>query len=155
MSKKITETGNLNSKKEIENLSGYEFFANFSRDEISLLLLCAEKVSYEKGEIIFREKDIGLHFYAVLSGDIIIRREKSGRKIRTLKPGQIFGEMAVLDGHPRSASAIAASRVELYAFDGRRLLDNFPFLSVKLLRFMARNITKHLREADELIDNFL
>ena len=155
MSNKIAEAGNSNSNKEIENLSGYYFFSNFTHEEISLLLLCAEQVSYEKDEVIFRENDIGLQFYAILSGEIIIRREKSGRELARLKPGKIFGEMAVLDGHPRSATVIVASKAELFAFDGRRLLDNFPFLSLKLLRFMAGELTMRLRKADELIDLLL
>ena len=139
MSKKFPETGNFNSKKEIENLSGYYFFSNFTHDEISLLLSCAEQVCYEKGEVIF-------------SGEIFIRREKSGRELARLKPGKVFGEMAVLDGHPRSATAIAASEAELFAFDGARLLDNFPHLSVKLLRFMAGELSMLVRKADAMID---
>jgi CRP/FNR family cyclic AMP-dependent transcriptional regulator len=155
MSEKIPETGISNPKKEIEKLSGYYFFSNFTHEEISLLLLCAEQVCYEEGEVVFRESDIGLRFYAILSGEIVIRRDKSGRELARLKPGKVFGEMAVLDGHPRSATAIAASKAELFAFDGLRLLDNFPHLSVKLLRFMARELSMRVRKADALIDLFV
>lgn len=154
MSNNIPETGILRPKKEIENLSGYYFFSNFTFEEISLLLLCAEKICYEEGEVVFRENDIGLNFYAVLSGEILILREKSGRELARLKTGKVFGEMAVLDGHPRSATAIAVSKAELYAFDGVRLLDNFPHLSVKLLRFMARELSMRVRKADAQIDLF-
>jgi CRP/FNR family cyclic AMP-dependent transcriptional regulator len=154
MQMNVPETGNF-SPKEIENLSGYEFFSNFTNEEISLLLLCAEQVSYEEGEVIFKQGDTGLQFYAILSGEIIIRREKSDREINRLKPGKIFGEMAVLDGDPRSATAIAASKADLFAFNGRRLLDNFPHLSVKLLRVMASLLCRRLRKADAMIDELI
>lgn len=154
MSKEITETGDFSPEK-IEKLSEYEFFSNFTHEEISLLLLCAEQVSYEENEVIFQENDIGLKFYAILSGEIIIHRKKSDRVLNTLKPGKIFGEMAVLDGQPRSATAITASKAELLAFNGYRLLENFPFLSVKLLRVMARLLSMRVRSAEAIIDDLI
>ena len=153
MPTKIPEARKI-SQEEVEHLTGYNFFSSFNHNEISLLLLCAEQVSYEKDEVILREGDTGLHFYAVLSGEIVISREKSGRELGRLKQGRVFGEMAVLDGHPRSATAIAASRSELLVFDGNRLLGNFPHLSVKLLRFMAHELSMRVRKADDLIDLF-
>ncbi|HUU27352.1 MAG TPA: cyclic nucleotide-binding domain-containing protein, partial [archaeon] len=131
-----------------------DFFSTFSFEEISLLLFCAEQVSCEKDEVIFKEGDIGLYFYAILSGEVLIRKEASGKVLAKLKPGEVFGEMAVLDNHPRSATALASTKLELFAFNGLRLLDDFPHLSVKLLRYLARELSKRLREADIWIDRF-
>lgn len=153
MSKRISETLDFKEKEDFEKLSGYYFFSNFSQDEISLLLLCAEQISCEKDEVIFRENDTGLSFYFILSGEVLIRKENSGRELAVLKPGEIFGDMSVLDNHPRSASAIAVTEVELFVFDGPRLLNNFPHLSVKLLRFLACELSKRLRAADNYIDH--
>ena len=139
-------------EKFIEKLSGYPFFSFFNADEISLLLYNAERVKFSKDEIIFREGDTGKYFYAIVSGKVAIRMEKSGKTLAILKPGEVFGEMAVLDNHPRSATAQAVTDSELFSFDGRRLLEDFPHLSVKLLTYLSRELCKRLREADLMID---
>ncbi len=154
MPKKVPDLQKIKQKKIIEDLSRYDFFSSFSFEEISLLLFCAEQVSCKKDEIIFREGDIGVYFYAIHNGEVLIRKEVSGKELAIFKPGQVFGEMAVLDNHPRSATAIAATKVDLFAFNGQRLLDDFPHLSVKLLRYLARELSIRLREADILIDKY-
>ncbi|MBN2290104.1 MAG: cyclic nucleotide-binding domain-containing protein [Candidatus Glassbacteria bacterium] len=149
------------SSKPIENkdqlakdLTRYTFFSSFTPDEISLLLYCAEKVDLGKDETVFKEGDTGKYFYAILSGQVAIRKEKSGKVLATLNPGDVFGEMAVLDNNPRSATATALEDARLFAFDGRRLLEDFPHLSVKLLIYLSRELCKRLREADLMIDRF-
>jgi CRP/FNR family cyclic AMP-dependent transcriptional regulator len=154
MPKKVPDLQKIKQKKIIEDLSRYDFFSSFSFEEISLLLFCAEQVSCKKDEIIFREGDIGVYFYAIHNGEVLIRKEVSGKELAIFKPGQVFGEMAVLDNHPRSATAIAVTKVDLFAFNGQRLLDDFPHLSVKLLRYLARELSIRLREADILIDKY-
>src|SRR3972149_5896496 len=93
----------------IQELSGTSFFSTFSHDEIALLLFCSQRLTAAKDEMIFCEGDVGNQFYAIRSGKVNIRKEHSGRILATLGPGEVFGEIAVLDNHPRSASAIAAS----------------------------------------------
>ncbi len=147
-------TFSLDQKKLIKELSETDFFSMFSYEEIALLMFCAENIDCRRDEQIFREGDVGRQFFAIRKGKVKIKREKSGIVLATLGPGEVFGEMAVLDNQPRSASAIAASDTELFAFDGHRLLDDFPHLSVKLLRYLARELSRRLREADMLIDKF-
>jgi CRP-like cAMP-binding protein len=154
MPKKVPDLQKIKHKKIIKDLSQYDFFSSFSFEEISLLLFCAEQVSCKKDEIIFREGDIGVYFYAIRNGEVLIRKEVSGKELARFKPGQVFGEMAVLDNHPRSATALAVTKVDLFAFSGQRLLDDFPHLSVKLLRYLARELSIRLREADILIDKY-
>ena len=148
-------SGEIESKDNlVENLTKYTFFSSFTSEEISLLLYCAERVEFGKDEIIFKEGDTGNYFYAILSGQVVIRMEKSGKILATLNPGEVFGEMSVLDNNPRSATALAAKNTELFSFDGRRLLEDFPHLSVKLLTYLSRELCKRLREADLMIDRF-
>ncbi|MBW7997684.1 MAG: cyclic nucleotide-binding domain-containing protein [Candidatus Glassbacteria bacterium] len=141
-------------KKLVEELSKTDFFSTFTFEEIALLMFCAENIKCETDEMIFREGDVGHQFFAIRKGKVKIRKEKSGTILATLGPGEVFGEMAVLDNQPRSASAISVKSSELFAFDGHRLLDDFPHLSVKLLRYLARELSRRLREADMLIDKF-
>src|SRR5512139_65708 len=65
--------------------------------------------TYEPGAVIFREGTAGQHMYVIGSGDVNIVTEKNGRgeRLAALGKGDIFGEMALVDHLPRSASAIA------------------------------------------------
>ena len=148
------ETFGTDQKKLVEELSETDFFSTFTFEEIALLMFCSEHIKCEASEMIFHEGDVGRQFFAIRKGKVKIKKEKSGKILATLGPGEVFGEMSVLDNQPRSASAIAATSTELFAFDGHRLLDDFPHLSVKLLRYLARELSRRLREADMLIDKF-
>lgn len=152
--KKPLPNDKVDQKKLMASLAKFELFSGFSLEEISLLLFCSERVSFPGNKVIFREGDTGNNFFAILEGRVDIRREASGRTLAQLGPGEVFGEMAVLDNQPRSATAVATAPTELFAFDGHRLLDDFPHLSVKLLRYLARELSKRLREADMLIDRY-
>ena len=66
---------------------------------------------YDVGHVIFEERSTGRELYVVLDGQVEIAKINDGRKtiIVTLGKGEFFGEMAVIDGSSRSATAIAAS----------------------------------------------
>ena len=72
-------------------------------------------LSYPDGGIIFIKGDRGECAYAVQSGRVEIR--EAGRVLEALEPGELFGEMALIDHEPRSASAVAIGSVELVAVD--------------------------------------
>ncbi len=65
--------------------------------------------SYRGGEVVFEQGSLGEHAYVILSGRIdIVRKSRDGDAVvRTLEKGEIFGEMALVDHLPRSASAVA------------------------------------------------
>lgn len=73
--------------------------------EFSDKFLCG----YRKGEVIFEEGSRGEHAYVILSGQVdIVRKTRDGESVlRTLGKGEIFGEMALVDNLPRSASAVS------------------------------------------------
>jgi len=129
------------------------FFSNFSQEEIALLLECAQPIDFMEEDLIFREGDIGVHFYVILRGKVNIYKENSGRLLATLGPGKVFGEMAVLENQPRSATAVSVTRIDLLAIEGRRLMEEYPHLTVKLLHNLVRELTAKLREANLLIDS--
>ena len=60
-------------------------------------------ISFRPGEVIFREGDKGNEMYVVRSGEVDI--ELDGKVLETLARGGIFGEMALIDGSPRAATA--------------------------------------------------
>jgi len=102
---------------------------------------------YSDGEIIFKEGDIGEAMYVIQAGTIhIIKKAASGEVIiATLKSGEIFGEMAVFDRLPRSASAKASGEARVLSIDKKKLFSSInrdPTLVFKLLDSMSQRIRK-------------
>jgi hydroxyacylglutathione hydrolase len=80
---------------------------------------------FDASSIIFEEGAIGSEFYIILSGAVAIRKNVNGelRQIALLRPGEFFGEMAVVDHRPRSATAVAIEAgTELMAVDAARFI---------------------------------
>lgn len=108
-------------------------------------------------EIIFREGEPGQHMYVILDGQVEIRKktgEKSTRTMITLKKGDIFGEMAVVERKVRSATAIAATDCRLLRLDEEAYFDlvqKNPDFAVK----MIKTLSSRLRAADNLIEEVM
>ena len=75
-------------------------------------------ITYEKGETIFSHGDLGDTMYVIQSGAVEISRLQDGKKavLALLDHNDLFGEMALVDNHPRSATATAISRSRLLPF---------------------------------------
>lgn len=108
----------------------------------------AELRAYEAGEVIFSQGDPGDGFFYVEDGEVEISArvgDDDYRVFARIGPGEIFGEMAVLDDGPRSATARANGPTKAY-FIGReelfRILQNNPEAMIRLLRFFSHRIRK-------------
>lgn len=110
-----------------------------TEDEAKLLL------TFQTGATIFEEGDLGAEMYVVQRGEVeIVRQDK---RLALLKAGDFFGEMALLEGLPRSASARAASEcavlpVDAGAFD--YMIRNIPELSIRMMRKLSGRLRGRL-----------
>jgi CRP-like cAMP-binding protein len=105
----------------------------------------SDEVSIDAGRVLVEQGRTGHEFFLILDGEAVIRR--NNRKIATLGPGQYFGELAILDRGPRSASVIANTDMRVLVLGQREfvgVLDSIPGMASKLLTTMAQR----LREAD-------
>lgn len=131
--------------RKLEHLANVRMFSSLNRKELSLVAKAADVVSVKAGSEVVQEGSPGHEFFLILDGEAVVKRGK--RKIATLGPGNYFGEMALLDRGPRSATIVADSDLKLVVLGQREfmgLLDQVPALSHKLLVAMATR----LREAD-------
>ncbi|MEM5947828.1 Crp/Fnr family transcriptional regulator [Spirochaetia bacterium 38H-sp] len=102
-------------------------------------------VKYQKGDIIFCEYEPGETFYLIQEGRVQITKimEDIEKTVDILQPGEIFGEMAILENAPRSASAIALDNVKLLEFNKANfqvLLEGNPQIALKLLKTFVKRI---------------
>jgi CRP/FNR family cyclic AMP-dependent transcriptional regulator len=134
-------------------LSRVSLFSELSRAELERISRVAIPRSFPAGVRVFHEGDHSDACYLVRSGDLRVTREHpDGRAIAlaTLGPGDIFGELAMLDGQARSASVETLTDSELLALpatDFRRLLAEHSQISVKLIAAL----TRRLRETNERV----
>jgi CRP/FNR family transcriptional regulator len=134
-------------------LSRVSLFSELSRAELERISRVAIPRSFPAGVRVFHEGDQSDACYLVRSGDLRVTREHpDGRAIAlaTLGPGDIFGELAMLDGEARSASVETLTDSELLALpatDFRRLLAEHSQISVKLIAAL----TRRLRETNERV----
>lgn len=101
--------------------------------------------TYEPGQVIIAEYEPGNSFYFIQSGTVQLTKCVNGIKknIDILKPGEFFGEMAILDNSPRSATCIARSRVEALEFNKANfevLVTGNPQIALILLKLFCKRI---------------
>jgi CRP-like cAMP-binding protein len=101
--------------------------------------------SFKKDEIIFCEHEPGNTFYFLLEGKIKITKISSDteKTLDIMHPGEIFGEMAILEDVPRSATTVAIDDVKVLEFNKANfevLLTSKPELAIKLLKIFAKRI---------------
>ncbi|MCL2138890.1 MAG: Crp/Fnr family transcriptional regulator [Treponema sp.] len=101
--------------------------------------------TFNSNEIIFCEYEVGDTFYLIRSGRVKLVKNSGDveRAIDILQPSEMFGEMAILDNSPRSATAIALDKVSVLEFNAQNfeilVLEN-PQIAFKLLRLFAKRI---------------
>jgi CRP-like cAMP-binding protein len=109
--------------------------ALFDRDE--------RVMSYAAGEAIFQRDELGKTMYVVLEGEINIVLH--GNILETVRRGGIFGELALIDNRPRSASAVAATACRLTAIDERRFLfltQQTPHFALHVMTVLAERLRR-------------
>jgi CRP-like cAMP-binding protein len=94
--------------------------------------------AFKQGETIFREGDPATELYVVKSGRVDVT--SGNRLLATLGVNGIFGEMALIDKEPRSATVVAATDVELVPVDEKQflfLVSQTPFFALRVMRVLA------------------
>ncbi len=118
-------------------------FSDLAPEELLAVSGVAERRVFETGEVVFEEGDEADGLYAVGAGQLVV--ERAGRELARLGAGEVVGELAVLDGAPRTATVRAATHVEAFFVaqaDFLELCDASPMLVKNLLRSMARRLRR-------------
>ncbi|MGH9749469.1 MAG: Crp/Fnr family transcriptional regulator, partial [Candidatus Polarisedimenticolia bacterium] len=110
-------------------------------------------VTFKKGEAIYREGDLGSEMYVVQSGAVRIFRDIAAirQELAVMERGDFFGEVAVLEGLPRSASAEALDDVELIEINSTTF-DKMIRGNIEIAVRMLRKLSNRLQEANRKIE---
>lgn len=130
-------------------------FASLSQGQLTELTRVARRHRYARDEVVFYQADPGDTFYVILSGQVkvsVSSPEGQEAILVMLDAGESFGEFALLDEQPRSATIQVTRPTEVLALrkdDFHRLLRQSPDIALALLRVM----TKRLRDTDQLVQD--
>lgn len=144
----------------IELLKKIRLFEGLTDDELRQVRRICQEENAAKGTVIFQEGTFGDKCYIVLDGEIRISKFIPGigeEALAVLKPGDYFGEMALIDDFPRSAHAIANTDVDLLTISKSEMDELLFFnkeIAYKMLWTFCRTLSARLRETNEKIAAF-
>lgn len=145
-----TETDEL-----VQSLQAIPLFKSLSTKDIQSLLSIIHHRNYIAGEYIFYQGDPGIGLYLIREGEVVINRENdSGEKVTlaSFHKGDFFGELALIDGEKRSASAIANTDTKLAVIfkpDLDEYIEKYPKKGIKILQGIAEITAVRLRTLNE------
>ena len=141
----------------IATLARVKLFADLAAEDLVALAADLQRRRYGKGQFIFQQGDPGLCLYLVESGKVKIASfssEGKGLVLNLLGPGNFFGELALLDGEPRSADAVAQEPCQLLLLqrdDFMHFLEARPHVAIKLLATVSRRLRHTTQQAEDII----
>jgi SulP family sulfate permease len=133
-------------------LKHLEIFKDLNEDQLAVVNHHVRPLHYEKSDVVFSEGDPGDKIYFILSGGVSVLASLSengrDRRLATFGEGVFFGDMALLEGRPRSATVRADSETDVLYMsvdDFQNLVANEPLIASKMLLGMARELSYRLR----------
>ena len=122
-------------------LANVDLFRECSTKELTQILAVSKEIGFPAGKDITVEGQLSGRFYLVLDGAVAVKRQ--GRTRATLGPGSYFGEIALIDGGPRTATCTAVTSVDTLAiaqFNFGPLVKEHPGLAHKLLLHLCARL---------------
>lgn len=109
------------------------FFADLSRGELISLAKASEDMEVEEGKVLTRQGQSGSEFFVIIDGEVAVT--KDGNEIRRQGPGEFFGEIALVEDRPRTATVTAVTPLRFFVLTRqsfRSLLAQQPELEQKV-----------------------
>ena len=126
---------------QLEHLRSVPMFAGCSKRELQAILKAGDEIMMTEGTLIVDQGQMGREAFVLLEGSVTVRR--NGRKVTTLGPGAVVGELSLLDHGPRTASVVCDTDCSLFVLDQRHfqsVIEHHPQIAMKLLGTLAGHI---------------
>ena len=125
----------------ISMLGAVPLFERLSKKDLDLIAKSSSEVDHRAGQHVVEEGRTGVGFHLILSGTATVKR--GGRRLRSLGPGESFGDIALIDGGPRSATVTATTDLICHGltfWEFRPLVERNGAIGWKLLQALAKQL---------------
>lgn len=125
----------------VDALRRAPLFEGLSRRELVQLARVSEDIEVPAGQVLCKEGELGHEFFVIIEGKAEITRK--GRRVATRGGDDFFGEIALLEQVPRTATVTAKTPLRLFVLtrkDFGRLVEQYPSVERKILRALARRV---------------
>jgi CRP-like cAMP-binding protein len=129
------------ARSPIDHLASVSLFSACSKKELQAVARASDQVDLAEGRALCEQGSIGREAFIILDGKAEVKR--NGRKVATLSAGDCFGELALLDHGPRTATVTASTPLKVLVIGAREfagVLDEVPPIAHKLLKSLAGRI---------------
>ena len=131
----------MSKKAMLEHLRNVSLFSTCSNKDLEKIAKASDEVNLKVGTVIVDQGQTGREAFVMISGSATVRR--NGKKVATLGPGSVIGELSLLDHGPRTATVICDEDSDVLVISQRNfigVLDEVPALAHKLLANLAGRI---------------
>ena len=135
------------TKQHLDMLRSVSLFSGCTNKELEKVARASDEITMTAGTLLIDQGQTGREAFVIVDGSVTIKR--NGRRVATLGPGDVVGEMSLLDHGPRTATAVCDTDCTLLVIDQRKFLsviDEVPAISHKLLASLASRIREMDRQ---------
>lgn len=125
----------------LDSLSQIPLFSSMSKRDLQKIAKASDEIDVPSGKVLVEQGTRGREAFVIIEGTATVKR--NGRKVATFGPGAHFGELALLDGGPRTATVITDTPAKVLVIGQREfsgVLDEVPGLAHKVLATLASTI---------------
>lgn len=138
-------------------LLGSKGFKDLNQSDIDALNSCCTEESFKSGDTIFPEEAPGDKMFVIKTGSVKILKKVKGKEntLAVLNQGEFFGEMALLDGLPRSAAAKANADTTVLTItrdNYNSLRQRYPQTALKIIDILIKVLSNRLRQANKNLE---
>jgi SulP family sulfate permease len=152
--------GKLAASPDEISLSRTELFADLGQLELEVLQSLLQREDLVKGDMVFKEGDAGDSLFVITKGEVSIKLKLPGtarlQRLATFGPGMVFGEMALIEGKPRSAGAYVMSDAIVYSLNAanfEKLRKQHAAVAFSIMGSLTRQLAARLRTTSEQLRN--
>lgn len=134
-----------------EELARVPLFADLTQRQLNRVARVTHETAYEVGDTVLREQDVGQKLVLISQGKATVTRQ--GVLLATVGPGDVVGEMSLIDARPRSASVVAETDLAtlvIFRSDFRKVLDDMPAVWERLLLTQTDRLRAANRDLEAL-----
>ncbi|RKZ37290.1 MAG: cyclic nucleotide-binding protein [Gammaproteobacteria bacterium] len=145
----------MDLRQEAECLQKVPLFSKLEPSKLKLLAFTSQGMTFEDQEVLFCEGDAADSAYVILGGEveILVETDDGPTAVGTLGRNELFGELAILNNSPRTATLRAKGKLEVLRISDDmflNLVSDFPAVALEVMRQLSDKLTRTHRRMEKL-----